>query len=77
MLFISGEDAACYLEHMPGAGFAVTRCARHDTRFGGRLGRAEKSFANRRNRRRSKQELSRRGEDSLFTPKLYTGWDVI
>ncbi len=59
------------------SGYAVTRDARHDTRYGGRLGREEKARANRRNRRWLRVDLGVQGEDALLIPKLYTGWDVI
>ncbi len=55
----------------------MTRDARHDTRYGGRLGRAEKARANRRNRRRLRIDLGVHGEEALLIPKLHTGWDVI
>lgn len=58
-------------------GFAVTKGARRAVRIGGSLGSIAKGLANRRNRRRAKQELHTRGEDAVLAPKLWTDWDVI
>jgi len=62
---------------MVGAGFAVTVGARRITRIGGRLRRAEKAAANRKNRRHLHQQLQAHGEDADLEPKLWTDWDVI
>lgn len=61
---------------MPGAGFAVTKMARTITRIAGHLGRAEKTAANRKNRRHLNQQLRAHGEDADLTPKLWTDYDV-
>lgn len=55
---------------MAGAGFSVTKGARHITRTGGRLRAIDKAIANRKNRRHTKQDLQARGADALLTPKL-------
>lgn len=62
---------------MAGAGFAVTKGARKAARIGGSLSSFDKHKANRRNRRRAKQDLLARGENADFCPKLHTDWDVI
>jgi hypothetical protein len=69
--------SACYVQHMPGAGFAVTKGARRITRIGGHLRALDKAIANRKNRRHTKQDLHARGADALLTPKLWTDYDVI
>jgi hypothetical protein len=62
---------------MPGAGFAVTWDARHDSRYVVRgLNARDKALANRRNRHQWRRELRTKGEDADLTPKLWTGWDV-
>ncbi len=59
-------------------GYAVQKGARRAVqRIGGHLGAEEKARANRRNRRRARLDLHANGEDALFTPKLWTAWDVI
>ena len=63
---------------MPGAGCTVTRDAREAAhRIGGVLNGPVKALANRRNRRRVKQEIHLKGVDADVTTRLYTGWDVI
>jgi hypothetical protein len=63
---------------MRGAGFAVTKTARHAARtIGGTLNHEDKALANRRNRRHLRQDLQRHGEEADLLPKLWTDYDVI
>jgi hypothetical protein len=62
---------------MAGAGFAVTKGARRITQIGGRLPRADKSLANRKNRRQVRQEVQARGVEADVVMKLWTERDVL
>jgi len=59
------------------AGFAVTREARRVTRIGGRLPQADKSLANRKNRRQVRQEVQAHGAEADVVMKLWTERDVL